>query len=106
MKMLPKSLVHELEGRFPNHDLMLALGVIYLNFWVDHPNDAKDVFHEHLTVIKVAYSMPRKVRKEGVIVKALLDGHVLDVQCFFLKITMVANNEVIMKKDFLVNLVA
>jgi hypothetical protein len=28
------------------------------------------------------------------------------VQCFFLKITMVANNEVIMKKDFLVNLVA
>ncbi len=32
-----KSLVHELEGRFPNHDLMLALSVIYPNFWVDHP---------------------------------------------------------------------
>jgi hypothetical protein len=28
----PKSLVHELEGRFPNHDVMLALGVIYLKF--------------------------------------------------------------------------
>ncbi len=33
---IAKSLVHELEGRFPNHDLMLALSVIYLNFWVDH----------------------------------------------------------------------
>ncbi len=32
-----KSLVHELEGRFPNHDLMLALSVICPNFWVDHP---------------------------------------------------------------------
>jgi hypothetical protein len=40
-----KFLVHELDGRFPNHDLMLALSVIYLNFWVDHPNDVKDVFH-------------------------------------------------------------
>jgi len=40
-----KFLVHELDGRFPNHDLMLALSVIYLNFWVDQPNDVEDVFH-------------------------------------------------------------
>jgi hypothetical protein len=40
-----KFLVHELDGRFPNHDLMLALGVIYPNFWVDHPNDVENVFY-------------------------------------------------------------
>jgi hypothetical protein len=78
-KNIAKFLVHELEGRFPNHDIMLALRVIYPNFWVDHPNDFEDVFHQHWIVIKVAYSMPRMMGKEGVIVKALLDGHVLDV---------------------------
>jgi hypothetical protein len=49
--------------------------------------------------------MPCKVRKEGVIMKAFLDGHVLDVQCSFYKMTMIVNNEAIMKEDFLVNLV-
>jgi hypothetical protein len=42
---IAKSLVHELDGRFPNQDLMFALGVIYLNFWVDHPNDVENVFY-------------------------------------------------------------
>jgi hypothetical protein len=61
---------------------MLALRLIYLNFWVDHPNDSKYVFHQHLTIIKDAYFMPHKMGQEGVIVKVFLDGHVLDVQCF------------------------
>jgi hypothetical protein len=40
-----KSLVHELDGRFTNHDLMLALGVIYPNIGVDNPNDVENVFY-------------------------------------------------------------
>jgi hypothetical protein len=35
-----------------------------------------------LIAIKAAYFMPCKMGKEGVIVKALLDGHVLDVHFF------------------------
>lgn len=35
--------------------------------------------------------------------KALLDGHALDVQCSFIKMTMDANNEVVMKEESLVN---
>ncbi len=100
-----KSLVHELEGRFPNHDLILALSVMYLNFWVDHPNDVENVSCQHLTIIKVAYSMLHKVGKMGVLVKALLDGHPLDVQCYFLKMKMVANSEAVMKEEPLMNLV-
>ncbi len=46
-----------------------------------------------------------RLKKKGVIMKALLDGHVLDVQCVFFKMTMVANSEAIMKEDFIVNLV-
>jgi hypothetical protein len=56
-----------------------------------------------LIVIKAAYFMRYKMRKEGVIVKALLDGHVLDVHCFFSKMTMVTNSETIMKGDCLMN---
>jgi hypothetical protein len=43
--------------------------------------------------------------KWGVIVKALLNGHVLDVHCFFSKITMATNSETIMKGDCLMNCV-
>jgi hypothetical protein len=56
-------------------------------------------------VIKATYSMLRKVGKEEVIAKALLDGHALDVQCFFKKMTMVANSEIVMKEESFVNLV-
>jgi hypothetical protein len=47
--------------------------------------------------------MPHKMAKEGVIVKALLDGHVLDVHCFFCKMTIVTNSETVMKGDCLMN---
>jgi len=44
-----------------------------------------------------------KVGKEEVIVKALLDGHALHLQCSFFKMTMVANSEAVMKEESLVN---
>jgi hypothetical protein len=31
---------------------MLALGAVYFNFWLDNPNDAKNIFHQHLIIIK------------------------------------------------------
>jgi hypothetical protein len=44
---------------------MLALGAVYLNFWVDNPNDDEDIFHQHLIIIKVAYCVLHKVGKDG-----------------------------------------
>jgi len=38
-------------------------------------------------------------------VKALLDGHALDLQCYFLKTTMTTNGEASMKENFRMNLV-
>ncbi len=40
-----KSLVCGLKVKFLDHELMLALSAIYLNFLVDHLNYVKDVFH-------------------------------------------------------------
>jgi hypothetical protein len=42
----PEVLAHELEGKFPNHELMLALGVVYPNFWIDNPNDVEDMLND------------------------------------------------------------
>lgn len=46
-----------------------------------------------------------KVSKDGVLVKVLLNGNALDLKCFYFKMTMVTNNEQIMRKRSLVNLV-
>ncbi len=45
------------------------------------------------------------MKKDGVLVKAFLDGHALDLLCTFEKITMAKNNKSILKEDFFVNLV-
>ncbi len=48
--------------------------------------------------------MPCKVRKDGVLMKGLLDDHELDMQCSYLKIlTMVSNNEAITNFYFFMN---
>jgi hypothetical protein len=56
-----KALVDELEGRFLNHELMLALGAIDPNFWAPNLDKANDDFHQCLIVIKATYCSPRNV---------------------------------------------
>jgi hypothetical protein len=46
-------LTDELHGRFPNHELISALGVIYQNFWAQNFDNVGDDFHRCLIVIKV-----------------------------------------------------
>jgi len=40
-----KALVDELQGRFPNHELMLTLGVIHPKFWAQNLDNFGDDFH-------------------------------------------------------------
>jgi hypothetical protein len=40
-----QALVHELEVRFPNHEFMSALGVIYLNLCIKTLEDVENDFH-------------------------------------------------------------
>ncbi len=60
-----KVLVDELQSIFPNYEFMLALGVIYSNFWAKKLDDAKDDFHQCLIVIKVAYYIFTRWKKMG-----------------------------------------
>jgi hypothetical protein len=54
-----------------------------------------------LILIKVAYCSPHKVGKDGVWMRAFLDGYLLDSQSFFFKV--IANIESILKKVSNVN---
>jgi hypothetical protein len=49
-------------------------------------------------VIKATYCSEWKVGKDGMRVDALLDPYELDLQCSFFKMTMVANNELVLKE--------
>lgn len=100
-KKSTKILVQELQGKFPNHELMLTLGVIYPNFWANRPINVKDNFHQHMTIIKYSYCIFCTMGNDGI--KAMLDGYVLDLQCLFCKMTMITNYKLIIKDKFDVN---
>ncbi len=93
MKMYTKkfvtTLIQELLGRFPNHELMLTFGVIYLNFWANDPTNVMDNFHQHTTVNKAIYYNTCKVGKDGVWMKVILDGYPSNLQCSFFKMIMI-----------------
>jgi len=80
-KKFVSTIIQELQGRFPNHELMLTFGVIYLNFWANDVVDAKDNFHQHTTIIKAIYYNSCKVGKDGLWMKVILDGYPLNLQC-------------------------
>ncbi len=96
-----KSLMDELEGKFPNHEQMFMLGV--WKFWGKNLDDIWDDFHWCLIVIKVAYCSPCKVAKDEAWMETFLDNHYLDLQCSFFKMTMNAKRYTILKEVFDVN---
>jgi len=100
-----KALMDELRGRFLNYELMSTLNVIYLNFWdqnFDHVSEDFSMFDYHQGYLDCNLY---KVKKNGVSVKALFDGHFFGFASFFLKTTMVADNETMLKMVFDVNLI-
>jgi hypothetical protein len=71
-KRFVTTLIQKLQGRFPNHELMLTFGVIYFNFWANDVVDAKDNFHQHTIVVKAIYYNSCKVGKDGLWMKLYL----------------------------------
>jgi len=84
---------------------MSTLSMIYLNLWAKNLYNAKNDFHQCLIVIKPTYYSQWKVGKDGMWVDALLDPYELDLQCSFLKMTMVENNELVLREVLDKNLV-
>jgi len=70
---------------------MIALGVVYPQFWVTNGNEAKKSFHIHLAILKATFCMPHKVNESGNIMLDCLSSQTLDLQTFFFKLTMLHN---------------
>ncbi len=94
--------VHELQNKISNHELMLALGVIYL----DQPLMLKMSATKHLNVIKelpiVGFTTCGKGMGLG---ESFVQWPCFGFAIFFFKMLMVVNNKIIMKKDFPMNLI-
>ena len=75
-----QKLLEELGNRFPLHAIMDALGVVYLQYWLQ--NDAEENFKKHFSVLEFFYCEPKyiEVDKQKKLVPLLLDGHSLQTQ--------------------------
>jgi hypothetical protein len=80
--------------RFPNVEVMVALGMVYLQYWICEETTTNN-FLPHLDLIKYAFYVDKKLKK-GFIVFGLLDSRQLDVQAFHFKLTMSHNVEAMM----------
>lgn len=89
-------LVLGLEKQFPNHEVMIALGVVYSQFWATNTIHAKSNFCFHLNVLKATLCVPSKVGQTRKTILALLSSHNLELQCSHFKMTMIHNFKVAM----------
>ncbi len=71
------TLIFELQWRFPNDEVMSAMGMIYYpQYWLNSKMyDA--TFPIHLVLLKAAFFVPNKT-KAGTFVQPLLDLQLLD----------------------------
>jgi hypothetical protein len=83
-------LLDELEAGFPTQVVIVALGIIYSQYWLQE--DAKTSLSKHLEVIMCAYGTSSMIN--GVEVPVSLNSLHLDMQADLLKITMKKNERI------------
>ncbi len=72
-------LMSELEKCFPKHEVMIALGVIYPQFWTGNIVEVETTFRSHMNALKAIFCVPHKLGENGgVRLLALLSMHDLD----------------------------
>lgn len=84
-------LISQLDRRFPNCDIMEALGVVFPQYWLQEGCD--ELFASHLQVIKEWFCEMKCVKGNGKDghaqqIKAPLDWHLLSMQQCLFKLTM------------------
>jgi hypothetical protein len=94
-------LCFELFLKFLDAEIMLAFGIVYMQYWLCEENATKNFF-PHLDKIKAAFCVGKKI-KGGVVVVGLLDSQQPDVQAFYFKLTMNHNVEAVMQEPLNVN---
>jgi len=84
-----QAFIFELQRQFLEHEIMMALGFVYLQYWLNLAI-VKSSFFLHLSVIKSTFGIVHRIAK-GIMFLPLLDSHMLDVQSSFCKLIMSHN---------------
>lgn len=71
-------LIRELKSRFPNHEVLDVLGIVYPQYWL--LSNAEDKFRKHLAVLKKFYGEAKHIvgGEKNKVVPAMLDAWQLD----------------------------
>ena len=86
--------IKEVRGRFPSHNIMDALGLVYPQYWLNE--DSQALFQGHLDLVKKHYGEPKWVRKgtfEELCIQPTLDAVKVEEQQHLFCVTMVHNAE-------------
>jgi hypothetical protein len=97
-----KQLIEELEKRFPHQEVMCALGICYLQYWLNDTFEA--TYPGHIAKLKSFYGTAKKLwvhvdaktEDDEEWVLPPLDICNLELQSSFLKITMISNAQAAM----------
>ncbi len=65
------SLIEELARRFPNHEFMNAIGIVYPQYWLNFK--LENMFPTHLALLKAQYCFEKDDGVEGLKVLALFN---------------------------------
>ena len=84
-------LMDKMAGRFPDHNLMDALGIVYPQYWLQ--GDCAASFRKHLDIIKDFYGEPKWIGQDENkrCVPAVLDKSLLELEQPLFRIAMIAN---------------
>ena len=86
--------IKEVRGRFSSDNIMNALGLVYLQYWLN--GDPQALFRGHLDLVKKHYGEPKWVRKgtsKELCIQPILDVVKLEEQQHLFFVTMVHNAE-------------
>lgn len=60
-----RGFILKFERCFPQHEMMIALGVIYLQLWAANGLEVEENFHVPLNELKATFCLLRKVSENG-----------------------------------------
>ena len=86
--------IKEVRSRFPSHNIMDALGLVYPQYWLN--GDPQALFRGHLDLVKKQYGESKWIWKgtpEELCILPILDAGKLEEQQHLFRVTMVHNAE-------------
>lgn len=84
-KGIAQGLIENLQSHFLPHEVMIAMGVVYPQFWATNGKEVEENFHNHLAILKPTFCVHCKMRESGNIMPHFLSSQTFDLQTSFSK---------------------